>query len=183
MPTQSGGKYCWYHQQHHRSQYRNGVPYLPPTGFSRCWFLTMPPASQVQIFQEFLARNGICHITSVPYHPATNELAERVVQTFKEGMKKIFKGDIETRLARFLFYYCNIPHSTTGVSRAKLLLKRHPRSHLNIMRPSLSSHVQSKQLQQNIAQDHHVKNRELVVDDPVLARNYATGPTWLPDYY
>jgi hypothetical protein len=91
---------------------------------------------------------GIHHISSAPYHPATNGLAEIAVQTFKEGMKTISEGDIETRIARFLFHYCNTPYSTTGVSPAEMLLKGQPRSHLNITRPNIS-HIQSKQLQQH----------------------------------
>ena len=31
--------------------------------------------------------NGIKHIRSAPYHPSTNGLAERFVQTFKKAMK------------------------------------------------------------------------------------------------
>ena len=34
-------------------------------------------------FQAFIKPNGIRYITSAPYHPATNGLAERLVQTFK----------------------------------------------------------------------------------------------------
>ena len=63
-------------------------------------------------FQEFSKRNGIRHVTSAPYHPATNGLAERAVQTFKDFMKKSSDDSLEQRLARF-FFYCNIelPHT------------------------------------------------------------------------
>ena len=40
-------------------------------------------------FGDFMKSNGITHVTSAPYHPATNGLAERAVQTFKEAIKKM----------------------------------------------------------------------------------------------
>ena len=39
-------------------------------------------------FMSFLEQNGIRHSTSAPYHTATNGLAERAVQTFKEFIRK-----------------------------------------------------------------------------------------------
>ena len=75
-------------------------------------------------FQEFTSKNSIRHIKTAPYHPASNGLAERAVQTFKEGLKKLTKGSVETKLACFLFQYRLTPHSTTGRSPAELLMGR-----------------------------------------------------------
>ena len=47
-------------------------------------------------FTEFLQRNKIRHIRTAPYHPASNEQAERMVRTFKESMKSLQYGFIET---------------------------------------------------------------------------------------
>ena len=56
-------------------------------------------------FEDFMKRNGIRHVKSAPYHPASNGQAERAVQTFKENMKKQSKDSLNTRIARFLFSY------------------------------------------------------------------------------
>ena len=37
-------------------------------------------------FETFMKQNGIDHVRSAPFHPSSNGLAERAVQTFKEGM-------------------------------------------------------------------------------------------------
>eukprot|EP00731_Ephydatia_muelleri_P017950 Em0010g1048a len=50
-------------------------------------------------FAEFMAKNGIKHIRSAPYHPATNGQVERFVQTFKRAMKTgTTKREVRTRL-------------------------------------------------------------------------------------
>ena len=38
-------------------------------------------------FKTFACKNGIKHVTSAPYHPSTNDQAERAVQTLKRGLK------------------------------------------------------------------------------------------------
>ena len=65
-------------------------------------------------FEQFLKKNGIKHITSAPYHPARNGLAERCVESLKNGMKSQTEVKyLNIKLARFLLAYRNAPHSTT----------------------------------------------------------------------
>ncbi len=75
--------------------------------------------------------NGIKHLTSAPYHPVSNGLAEHAVQIVKKGLKKITHGNMHTRLAQVLLTYHLTPQSTTGISPNELLLGRHPRPPAN----------------------------------------------------
>ena len=62
-------------------------------------------------FADFCRVNGIKHIRTSPYHPSSNGLAERFVQSFKLAMKKSEKDglSIAQRLASFLLSYRNTP--------------------------------------------------------------------------
>ena len=54
-------------------------------------------------FEQFRKRKGMRHITSAPYHPATNGLAERCVESFKNGMKSDTEvKSFKIKLATFL---------------------------------------------------------------------------------
>ncbi|XP_039616502.1 uncharacterized protein K02A2.6-like [Polypterus senegalus] len=58
-------------------------------------------------FQIFLHKNGIRHITSAPWHPATNGQAERFVQSLKRALRAMTneKLTLQQKLANFLFAY------------------------------------------------------------------------------
>lgn len=133
-----------------------------------------------QEFKDFTKQNGIRHTTSAPYHPATNGLAERAVQTFKSFLKKSPDGSLEDRLSKFLFSYRITPHSTTGNSPAELLFGRRPRSILDLVRPNLAQHVQTRQQQQKLHRDRNAKSRVFSVDDPVFVCNLPSKKDWLP---
>ena len=79
---------------------------------------------------SFMKRNGIMHFKSAPYHPATNWLAERIIQTFKNIMRamKDENRDINQKITNVVLAYRNIPHSTTNETRAKLFLGRNLRT-------------------------------------------------------
>ena len=113
-------------------------------------------------FEDFLQKNGIHHIRTAPYHPASNGLAERAVQTLKEGLKKLTDGCLETKLSRFLFQYRITPHTTTGQTPAQLLMGRCLRSHLDQLLLDLTSHVQDKQQFQKDRYDQHTLPDEAV---------------------
>lgn len=129
-------------------------------------------------FSEFTTKNGIRHVTSSPYHPSTNGLVERAVQTFKQAMKK-GTSPLESRIANFLLTYRLTPHPSTGTSPAELLMSRRPRSLLDIIRPDISSKVRRAQEQQKFHHDKHSRYRQFSVKQSVLAKNFGRGPKWL----
>ena len=132
-------------------------------------------------FGTFLSHNGIKHITVSPYHPASNGLAERNVQTFKKGMIKNEKGTIRERVCRFLTRYRSLPHCTTGLSPSELLFGRKMRTHLDLLHPSLMDKVCKQQESQKVQHDKSAKERELHVGDQVLAQNFSgRGEKWVP---
>ncbi len=130
-------------------------------------------------FESFLAYNGIRHVTSASYHPASNGLAERAVQIVKRGLKKTVSGSAKARLAKFLFAYRLAPQ-TTGVSPAEMLLGRRPRSRLDILRPLTAERVENQQLHQKSKHDAHAHDRSMQAGEPVFVLNYHQGNKWLP---
>ena len=90
-------------------------------------------------------------------------LAERSVQTYKNGLKRITDGSLETRLNQFLFKYRITPQSTTGLSPAEMLFGRRLGSHLG---------VQANQQQQKANHDGKRKLREFDIGDAVYVKNF-----------
>jgi len=131
-------------------------------------------------FENFLLKNGIKHITSAPYHPATNGLAERAVQIVKKGLKKEAGGSMVTRLAKVLMAYRTTPQSTTGMSPSELLQGRRMRTRLDLLKPSVSERVELRQLRQKLSHDSLVRGKTFSKGETVYARNFGTGEKWQP---
>ena len=129
-------------------------------------------------FAQFTKNNGIKHVTSSPYHPSTNGLAERTVQTFKEGIRQQKIGSIETRVARFLFAYRNTPQSTTGVSLAVMMFNRPLRCHLDLLKPNIEETVQGRQIQQQLNHNIHSKDWKFQINGTVFVENFGHGSKW-----
>ena len=131
---------------------------------------------------RFLAGNGIRHTRTAPYHPAMNGLAERFVQSLKHGLKASLSSGLPLaeRLCNFLLTYRSAPHSTTGVTPSSLFLNREVWSRFDLLHPNPDAQVAHKQAQQKEQHDRHSTLRQFSVGDPVMARNYRTGPDWVP---
>jgi len=102
------------------------------------------------------------------------------VQTFKEGMKRLKEGTLNSRLSRFLLRYRITPHSSTGVSPAQLMWGRTLRSQLDLLLPDTNRKAQQALDRQKRSHDAHATERHFNVNDAVYARNYSSGPRWLP---
>jgi len=82
------------------------------------------PPFNSQDFAAFMKSNGIKHICSSPYQPATNGW---FVQTFKRALvtSEGSGRPVHHHLASFLLTYRNTPHATTNHSPSELFLTEH----------------------------------------------------------
>ncbi len=131
-------------------------------------------------FQNFLSMNGIQHCRSSPYHPSTNGLAERTVQSVKEGISRL-NGPLETRLQRFLFSYRITPHTVTGKSPAEMMFGRSLRCRFDALFPDVSIKTTNNQLKQKQCHDMHSSDRCFKPGDTVYYCDFThPQPKWSP---
>ena len=78
--------------------------------------------------------------------------------------------DIHQLVDKFLLIYRTTPHSTTGRTPAKLLLKHQPRTRFSFLKPVASSMPASKNLGKPLRWRFETQER-------VLLRNYLGGPS------
>ena len=96
-------------------------------------------------FQLWCHQRGIKHLTGTPYDPATNGAAERIVQSFKQSLKKS-KLPPRPALQEFLMQYRRTTLNT-GFSPSQLLNGRQLRTKIDALLPSLA----------HIAQEHQAR--------------------------
>lgn len=104
-----------------------------------------------QEFATFLQVNGVQHMRFAPYHPSTNGLAGRFVQTLKHALKASQGQDsIHQRLNSFLLSYRNEPHATTKTSPTSLMMKRQLQTSFDLFKPPRAEQVIQRQQQAQI---------------------------------
>ena len=131
-------------------------------------------------FQEFMQKNRIVHVKSAPYHPSSNSLAERAVQTLKRGIAWIPGTTLQEHVSKFLFKYRLTPHSVTGVAPSELLFGWRIRCRLDSWFPVTSQRVESQQQKQKQAHDSTAPLQSFHVGDTVYAENFTgSSSRWL----
>ena len=139
------------------------------------------PQFIAEAFKTFTERNGIRHIRSAPYHPASNGLAERFVQSLKQSLKATLHDgrSLVQRLSSYLLTYRTTIHATTGVPPSQLLLGRELRTRLSLIRPDVGKSVVDKQSLQKSSHDSRSRTRQFLEGDRVFVRTHRPGPDWI----
>ncbi|XP_063377580.1 uncharacterized protein K02A2.6-like [Cydia fagiglandana] len=127
--------------------------------------------------EQFLQANKIKHAKTAPYHPATNGLAERMVQTVKNKLRKMNNMPWDVLITNMLLGLRSTPCSATNKSPAELLMNRKLRTLLDVIHPDNIAH---KKVEQQIDRNAQVKRRESNIGQKVMYRNYGKGAKWLP---
>lgn len=131
-------------------------------------------------FESFVKSDGIEHVFTAPYHPSSNGAAENAVRTLKRVIKKAVTENcnVDKALQRFLLYYRNTDHSSTGECPAVLMLNRRLRTRLDALKPDREHKERkskSRQVEAAGGADRQVKEGE-----DVWYRNYLKGEKWSP---
>ena len=130
-------------------------------------------------FASFLKGNGVKHIR-IPYHPASNGLVERFVQSFKQALRASQNDgrSLNNRLSTFLLTYRSTSHATTGVPPCNLFLRRKLRTRFDLLKPNGEDRVFEKQAKQKlkelgdgVAMDNSTDDSELTYPQPTSAVN------------
>ena len=140
-----------------------------------------------QEFQKFRTANGIRHIVSPPYHPASNRAAKRAVQVVKQAVRKqVFDirdsgRSLQHRLSNSLLRYRVTPHTVTGQSPAELFLKRPLRNSFSFLKANLRHRIEIQQDNQLKYQGANRHPRTLSANQSVRVRNFRGGKEkWIP---
>ncbi len=121
-------------------------------------------------FKTFTEGNGIRHLTTASYHAASNGLAERAVQTVKNGLLKQPGKDLALKLCQFLLRCRSTTCETTGISPAEVMFKRPIRTRFDLLRPSTAEQVLVKQQAMKERYDGSTWERKFAPEDKVYTK-------------
>lgn len=129
------------------------------------------------LFQKFCKERNISHVFTPIYHPQSNGLAERFVDTIKRALKKSY-GNKLIFLQDFLQNYRATPNSNApnGFSPAELMMKRKITLPLDSVRPDNHKlHKRNRKMEQQFNEKHGAKLRTFQKKEEVRVRITPNG--------
>lgn len=130
------------------------------------------PQFTSQEWTDFTTSNGIVHMRSAPYFPATNGAAERAVQSFKAALARERADGVpwDKALRTFLERYRATPHTVTGKAPALMFLQRDIRTRLHLLKPA-----PTRQTETNTSPPA----KQFMPGDAVYAKMFNCSEKWM----
>lgn len=130
-------------------------------------------------FEKFLASQGIKHLTSPPYHPASNGPAENGVRIFKKAFEKLSADpqneslSIDDKISKLLYFKRNSTQAKLNCSPFELMFRRKPTLRWDF----LTKVVKDKQSGDDCANRKGI--RRFKINENVYFRNFGSGKKWV----
>lgn len=135
------------------------------------------PAFVSEEFKKYCSNQGIAHITSPAYHPASNGQAENAVRVFKKVYQKVSLDrtnrnlSIDEKIAKILYFNRNSIHTVSKLSPYEAMFGRKAKWRWELLK-------QPKVCQEVRINGRVEKVRRFGIDEIVSFRNFGSGEKW-----
>jgi RNase H-like domain found in reverse transcriptase/Reverse transcriptase (RNA-dependent DNA polymerase)/Integrase zinc binding domain/Integrase core domain len=140
-----------------------------------------PPFGSVEL-KTYLESKGIVITHSPPYHPQSNGLAERAVQTVKSVLRKVVndsKSDLQMVEAVEIIVsnHRNLPSTTDKIIPSHRILAYEPRTAITSLKynKNVKKDEKANSLREFLAVEHNVNKNEFKRNDEVLYLSKTNG--------
>ena len=97
-------------------------------------------------------------------------MAERAVQTVKNGLNKFKSGSVDTRTARFLYSYRSTNHFTIKSTSAEILFNMKFKTTLDIIKPFIRGEKEVKSNKNN-SKIEDIENKSFALGEAIFVKN------------
>ncbi|XP_055714357.1 uncharacterized protein K02A2.6-like [Phlebotomus papatasi] len=140
-----------------------------------------------EMFSHFCKTNGIVHLRTTPYTPASNGQCERLVDTFKRSLEKQKNSQqsLDDALQQFLANYRVTPNENApeGKSPSEIIFSRKIRTIFDLLRDTPEEPIRrNEKMEEEYNRRHGAKKRIFEKGEEVYAKIFSPGRSfkWTP---